>query len=65
MDKATCNKRWLLAFPKANVVHSINFTLDHTYILINASYEDEFLVRPFRFIFVWLRDKSCKELVGG
>ena len=56
---------WRMGFPKAIVYHIATNKLDHLAILLDTDHEQEFLVRPFHFHSMWLRDEMCKEVVGS
>ena len=64
LGHAICNYPRKIGFPKVIAFHIATNKSHHLAILLDTDHEPVFLVRPFHFHSMWLRDDICKEVVG-
>ena len=66
LDHGVATVDWLLRFPTSRIHHLECFHSDHRPILLILDVEQKRFYRkgcPFRFEAIWLKDKSCEDVV--
>ena len=66
LDRGVATIDWILTFPSSRIHHLDAYHSDHKPILLNPDSEvNRFYKkrRSFRFEAMWLRDKSCEEVI--
>lgn len=63
LDRCYANESWRLNFPRANILHLVALTSDHSPLLLNTHPPTEFLPRPFRFETMWTLDPEAAVVI--
>ena len=63
LDHALSNGLWRTFFPWAATIHFPCIASDHSVFLLDSAYDKDVKSRPFRFLEIWLREKSWKGII--
>ena len=66
LDRGVATVDWILKYPTSRIHHLDAFHSDHKPILLSPDPEQNRFYkkgRPFRFEAMWLRDRSCEEVI--
>ena len=66
LDRGVATIDWILRFPTSRIHHLDAFHSDHKPIILISDSEDKRFYRkgrPFRFEAMWLKDKTCEEVI--
>ena len=66
LDRGVASIKWILRFPTTRIHHLNAFHSDHNSLLLATDFELKRFYRkgwPFRFESLWLKERSCEEVV--
>lgn len=66
LDRGVAIMDWILRFPTSRIHHMECFHLDHRSILLISDAEQKCFYRkgrPFKFEAMWLKDKTCENVI--
>ena len=63
LDKAVGNAEWRIEFPDVMIQVLSAVGSNHSPLLLTLNSKGPKVCRPFRFFNMWLRDKSCLDLI--
>lgn len=63
LDKILCNERLYELFPILEVEHLFKSGSNHTLLKISFSIVNEHISKPFIFLNLWLKEKSCLDII--
>ncbi|XP_015162379.1 uncharacterized protein [Solanum tuberosum] len=64
LDRVLCNEKMQNTFPGLEIEHLVRSGSDHTPLLITQKTSSKKVMRPFKFLNFWIKEKSFMEVVN-